>query len=242
MGCGASRQGFDSRAVTPVRKRKLQRQRCPLARRLPASSRLSGLPRLLCYLQVPLNLVSQSKSSDTLAQPKRRLTLERPSNDSERVEVLRDLNLLDTQIDPKFEDITRLVCTVFNVPIAAVTLVDKERLFFKSLQGLEYANNEMDRNEACFCSWTIAQKGNEVLVVEDASQDARCESAYHLDRFALMSHATVQTHQNMQLCWLIALNRNMWLSVSQAIDLPFSMKRALPGLQHTCHTVATSLQ
>jgi len=156
---------------------------------------------------VPLNLDSQSKGSDKLAEPTRRLTLERPSNDSERLEVLRDLNVLDTQIDPKFEDITRLVCTVFNVPIAAVTLVDKERLFFKSLQGLEYANNEMDRNEACFCSWTIAQKGNEVLVVEDASQDARYQSAYHLDRRTLYvtryctdtpEHAAVLAYRSQQ--------------------------------------------
>ena len=130
-------------------------------------------------MQVPLTLVTQSKGSDKLAaQPKRRLTVERPSDDSERLEVLRDFGILDTQTDPKFEDITRLVCTVFKVPIAAVTLVDRERLFFKSLQGLEYVNNEMDRNEACFCSWAIAQKDNEVLVVEDASQDARYQSAY----------------------------------------------------------------
>ncbi len=163
------------------------------------------MPRLLRFVQVPLNLASEIQDSDKLAQPKRRLTLERPSDDSERLEVLRDLNVLDTQIDPKFEDITKLVCTVFNVPIAAVTLVDKERLFFKSLQGLEYANNEMDRNEACFCSWTIAQKGNEVLVVEDASQDARYQSAYHLDRLTLHvtryctdtpEHAAVLVHRS----------------------------------------------
>ena len=97
----------------------------------------------------------------------------RPSDDSQRLESLQEYCPGDTRLDPKFEDITRLVCTIFHVPISAVTLVDRERVFFKSLQGLEYENNQMDREQACFCSWAIAQKGNEVLVVEDASQDAR---------------------------------------------------------------------
>ena len=121
---------------------------------------------------------SASKDSDVLAQPKETqakalLRVERPSDDSERLEALHNLSVLDTQTDPRFEDITRLVTTIFKVPIAAVTLVDKDRLFFKSLQGLEYANNQMDRNQACFCSWAVAQKDNEVLVVENAAEDAR---------------------------------------------------------------------
>lgn len=161
-----------------------------------------------------MTLVSQSKDSDELAQPKRRLTIERPSDDSERLEALRDLSVLDTKLDPKFEDITRLVCTVFKVPIAAVTLVDEERLFFKSLQGLEYANNEMDRNEACFCSWAIAQKGNEVLVVEDASQDARYQSAYHLDKLSPAYHMLLHIHARNCSC-LAYHSQQEWVASSQ---------------------------
>ena len=120
-----------------------------------------------------LSRVSASTDSADLAQPKAKLQVERPSDDSERIETLHNLSVLDTQLDPKFEDITRLVTTIFSVPIAAVTLVDRDRLFFKSLQGLEYSNREMNRNEACFCSWAVAQKDNEVLVVENAAEDAR---------------------------------------------------------------------
>ena len=124
-------------------------------------------------VQTPLVRVNQSKDSDDLAQPRPKLTVDRHSDDSESVETLTDLDVLHAKLDPKFEDITRLVCTIFNVPIAAVTLVDRDRLLFKSLQGLEYTNREMERSEACFCSWAIAQKDNEVLVVENASEDAR---------------------------------------------------------------------
>lgn len=114
-----------------------------------------------------------SKDSDDLAQPKSKLPVVKPLNDSERVQTLRNLSVLDSQPDQKYEDITRLVTTIFDVPIAAVTLVDRDRLYFKSLQGLEYLNRQMDRNQACFCSWAVAQKDNEVLVVENAAEDAR---------------------------------------------------------------------
>lgn len=123
--------------------------------------------------QVSIARASASKDSDELAQPKQKLCVEMPSNDSERVETLHNLSVLDSLPDSKYEDITRLVTTIFNVPIAAVTLVDKDRLFFKSLQGLQYSKRQMDRNEACFCSYVVAQKDSEVLVVENAAEDAR---------------------------------------------------------------------
>lgn len=113
------------------------------------------------------------KVSGDVARPKQRLGVERPTNDSERVEELHNLSVLDSPPDPKYEDITRLVTTIFNVPIAAITLVDQDRLYFKSLQGLQYTNRQMDRNEACFCSWAVAQKDSEMLVVENAAEDAR---------------------------------------------------------------------
>lgn len=77
------------------------------------------------------------------------------------------------RVQPKFADVTKLVFTIFNVDITAVTLVDKDSCWFKSVQGQQGADFEMDSLEACFCSYSIAQDSNEVLVVEDARQDAR---------------------------------------------------------------------
>ncbi|MEK6295963.1 MAG: GGDEF domain-containing protein, partial [Paraburkholderia tropica] len=55
-----------------------------------------------------------------------------PENEAERVEILRSFQLLDTQPEERFDRITRLARRLFNVPIAAVTLVDTRRQWFKS--------------------------------------------------------------------------------------------------------------
>ncbi|GFH31617.1 protein kinase domain-containing protein, partial [Haematococcus lacustris] len=59
---------------------------------------------------------------------------------------------------------------MFKVPIALVSLVDKERQWFKSVQGLD--TDHTDRKSS-FCAWTLLPQHPEVLVVEDATKDAR---------------------------------------------------------------------
>jgi hypothetical protein len=61
------------------------------------------------------------QSSDSYIPP----TL--PASEEERLALLKALNILDTdRTDSKFKDITRLVCSAFNAPIAAVSLVDQD--------------------------------------------------------------------------------------------------------------------
>ncbi len=55
-----------------------------------------------------------------------------PPDEARRLEVLRDLGLLDTAPDERFDRITRLAAALFGVPMAFVTLVDSERNWFKS--------------------------------------------------------------------------------------------------------------
>ena len=62
------------------------------------------------------------------------------------------------------------VSTIFNVPIAIVSLVEKERQWFKSITGLPVS--ETSRTSS-FCAWTLLPIHPEVLVVEDALLDAR---------------------------------------------------------------------
>ncbi len=91
-----------------------------------------------------------------------------PSNEPSRLANLKRLNVLDTPLEDRFERITRMVCTLLRVPISAISLVDSDRQWFKSIQGLPVS--ETSRGVA-FCAHTIL--GDEPLVVRDARKDER---------------------------------------------------------------------
>ncbi len=95
--------------------------------------------------------------------------LDRSRNDEEsRISVLRALNLLDTPNDPRFDRVTRLAQRLFDVPITLFSLIDVERQWFKSAQGLEV--KETPRS-ASFCSEALNHEGP--MVIRDASKDAQ---------------------------------------------------------------------
>ncbi|BDA44406.1 probable mitogen-activated protein kinase kinase kinase 11 at C-terminar half [Coccomyxa sp. Obi] len=94
-----------------------------------------------------------------------------PTNEKERHETLCACQILDSAPDPRFDDITKLLCSIFRVPIAIVSLVDTERQWFKSAQGLPGVT-ETSRATS-FCAWTLLPKNPEVLIVTDALEDER---------------------------------------------------------------------
>ncbi len=51
-----------------------------------------------------------------------------PGDEQARLKLLRSMSILDTEQEDRFTSITKLVCSVFNVPIAAVSLVDSDKL------------------------------------------------------------------------------------------------------------------
>lgn len=65
------------------------------------------------------------------------------------------------------------VSTIFKVPIAIVSLVETERQWFKSVVGI---NVQACARAVSFCAWTLLPVNPEVLIVEDAASDPRCES------------------------------------------------------------------
>lgn len=91
-----------------------------------------------------------------------------PKNETERLEALRALSILDTPIEERFERITRIVCRSLNVPISAISLIDEKRQWFKSIQGL--TANETPRRIA-FCAHAILQDAP--FIIEDATKDDR---------------------------------------------------------------------
>ncbi|MBT8100489.1 MAG: diguanylate cyclase [Gammaproteobacteria bacterium] len=91
-----------------------------------------------------------------------------PVDELLRLETLRNLKILDTDPEERFDRITRLAKTLFNTPIALVSLVDADRQWFKSRQGLSARQTP---REISFCGHAILNK--EPLVVSDAQDDER---------------------------------------------------------------------
>lgn len=82
--------------------------------------------------------------------------------------VLQSCEILDTGFAESFDRLTRLACTMLSMPIAAISLVDARRQWFKSVIGLKARQTPRD---VAFCAHAIL--GDDVLVVEDATRDDR---------------------------------------------------------------------
>jgi diguanylate cyclase (GGDEF)-like protein len=91
-----------------------------------------------------------------------------PPDEATRIETLRRTRLLDSPIEERFERITRLARRVLHAPIAAISLVDAHRQFFKSIQGLDVCETS---RAISFCGHAILSE--EALIVPDARKDER---------------------------------------------------------------------
>ncbi len=91
-----------------------------------------------------------------------------PGNEKDRLRALRARGLLDTAAEERFDRLTRLARRMFGVSIALVSLVDEDRQWFKSRQGLEVAETGRD---VSFCGHTIL--GGDIFEIPDARADAR---------------------------------------------------------------------
>ena len=92
-----------------------------------------------------------------------------PANESERLEALRRFDVLDTPRDGAFDRITRLASEMLEMPISIVSLVDYDRIWFKSTYGLDGVD-EIERVPG-LCASAIL--GEEIWVIKDAQVDPR---------------------------------------------------------------------
>lgn len=86
-----------------------------------------------------------------------------------RIQLLRSLNISDTE-DERFSSIARLVCSVLHCPMAAVLLVDKERQWFHSAEGMgdtkDGSADASTRRDTC-----VLPHVDEVMIVRDTKAD-----------------------------------------------------------------------
>lgn len=92
----------------------------------------------------------------------------RPANESQRLEALRRLGILDTPPEERFDRIVRLATQLFRVPFSYISLVDDETQWIKSQEG---ACDLATSREKSFCGHTILT--NKAMIVPDARQDPR---------------------------------------------------------------------
>jgi sigma-B regulation protein RsbU (phosphoserine phosphatase) len=91
-----------------------------------------------------------------------------PENEAERMAAVRRYDVLDTPPDGAFDRITALAAKHFDVPISIVSIVDTDRIWFKSHHGIDVP--EIDRDPG-LCASAIL--GDGAWIVEDAQRDPR---------------------------------------------------------------------
>ena len=82
---------------------------------------------------------------------------------------LDDFRIVDTLEEQAFDDLTRMAASVCGVPIALISLLDRDRQWFKSRVGLQATETP---REFAFCEHAI-HAPEPVMMVRDATQDER---------------------------------------------------------------------
>jgi signal transduction histidine kinase len=85
-----------------------------------------------------------------------------------RLAALHEARILDTPAEPAFDDLVAVASGICGAPIALISLVDRDRQWFKARLGIEATETA---REVSFCDHAIRETG--VFVVEDAALDVR---------------------------------------------------------------------
>jgi diguanylate cyclase (GGDEF)-like protein/PAS domain S-box-containing protein len=98
-----------------------------------------------------------------------------PANEAARLAALRAYDVLDSEREAAFDRITALASSVFDVPIALISLVDDARQWFKSAHGLVATETARD---VSFCAHALHDGAP--MIVADALRDARFADNPHV--------------------------------------------------------------
>lgn len=94
-----------------------------------------------------------------------------PANEQLRLTALHEYQLIDTPPEEDFDRLIALAARLFDVPIVLVSLVDRDRQFFKARIGLDVCETSRD---VSFCAHAIIQ--DDILLIPDAVKDPRFAS------------------------------------------------------------------
>lgn len=136
-----------------------------------------------------------------------------PLREADRLLALRAMNILDTAEEESFDRLTRVAAALFDAPIVVVSLVDGDRLWFKSRVGLDASECPI---EGSFCACTIGT--DQPLVVPDALADDRFRNNPLVtgpERVRFYAGAQLRTRDNHDLGTFSILDRQPGRTMSE---------------------------
>ena len=139
-----------------------------------------------------------------------------PHDEPKRLDAVRRYGVLDTPLDGAFDRITALAARRFDVPIAIISLVDHDRIWFKSHHGVPV--QQIDRDPG-LCASAIL--GDDPYILEDASKDIRSlANPLVAGDFGLRFYAGVplRTHDGYNLGTLCVIDKEARAVSQQQVE------------------------
>ncbi|HEU5101212.1 MAG TPA: PAS domain S-box protein [Roseiflexaceae bacterium] len=156
-----------------------------------------------------------------------------PVDEVSRLAALYALDLLDTPVEERFEAIIRVATRLFDMPIVLISLVDANRQWFKSCQGLSISETP---RSISFSAHAILQE--DALVIPDAWQDPRfadnplVTNAPHIRFYAGQPICTPDGSRVGTLCLMDRRPREFGMSDREVLrDLACWVERELQTVQ-----------
>ena len=143
-----------------------------------------------------------------------------PSEEA-RLQALGQYRILDTPLEADFDDLVKLAAEICQTPISLVSLVDRDRQWFKGRYGLDIAETP---RRLSFCSHAI-QKPQETMVVPDAAKDPRfadnelVTAGPKMRFYAGVPLGTPEGHALGTLCVIDRKPRNLSPSQKEALQI-----------------------
>jgi signal transduction histidine kinase len=97
------------------------------------------------------------------------ITPEKHKNEDERNKLLESYSILDTLPEIEYDNLTAIAAEICGTPISLISLIDKNRQWFKSRHGLDVSETSRDIS---FCGHVINDP-NDVFIIEDSRNDIR---------------------------------------------------------------------
>ncbi len=119
-----------------------------------------------------------------------------PDKEAERLNALRRYQILDTPPEPAFDRIAEMAAGFFHVPMAGISLVDEDRVWFKSRVGIDVHQAARD---AGLCATAMLSQG--VFHLSDAANDERAADRSLVAELGVRFYAAapLRTHEGLDL-------------------------------------------